>query len=213
MGEAEKERVITEEDYGMEEEKDGEFHSHSQTQTQQQPNTSLAELNMLLVFLSLIYISTDECIEEGEGEEDEDKESTHIRREREQVPVAKACTLSRIQDREMILSLAGDPFHQDFKLPLETPGMEEKCEEKYRSTCTWRGLHLYNELRLQRTVRKTFASAFVHIRTGTPTPSVLEAIDHKMDEGDREVLYLGYGNGSLLALFSRFISCAHKKSP
>ncbi|QHO46475.1 uncharacterized protein DS421_6g187750 [Arachis hypogaea] len=167
MGEAEKERVITEEDYGMEEEKDGEFHSHSQTQTQQQPNTSLAELNMLLVFLSLIYISTDECIEEGEGEEDEDKESTHIRREREQVPVAKACTLSRIQDKRNDPKLGRRSFPSRF----------------------------------QTTIRDS--SAFVHIRTGTPTPSVLEAIDHKMDEGDREVLYLGYGNGSLLALFSR----------
>ncbi|RYR48875.1 hypothetical protein Ahy_A07g034961 [Arachis hypogaea] len=151
MGEAEKERVITEGDNGMEEEKDGEFHSHShsQTQTQQQPNTSLAELNMLLVFLSLIYISTDECIEEGEGEED--KESTHIRREREQVPVAKACTLSRIQDKRNDPKLGRRSFPSRFQ-----------------------------------TTTRDFRN------TNTMSPSVLDAIDHKMDEGDREVLY--YGN-------------------
>ncbi|XLR26613.1 hypothetical protein HN51_039827 [Arachis hypogaea] len=120
MGEAEKEIVITEGDNEMEEEKDGEFHSHSQTQTQtqQQPNMFQTELNMLLVFLSLTYISTDECIEEGEGEGAEDKESTHIRREREKVPVAKTCTLSRIQDKRNDPKLGRRSFSSRFQTTI-----------------------------------------------------------------------------------------------
>ncbi|MED6156241.1 hypothetical protein PIB30_012513 [Stylosanthes scabra] len=96
MEEAEKERVIVEGDNGLEEEKDGVFNSHSQ----QQPNRSLAELNMLLVFLSLKYNLTDESIEEGGGEgEGEEEESSSIIREREEVPVAKTRTISRIQNK------------------------------------------------------------------------------------------------------------------
>lgn len=48
------------------------------------PNTFLAELNMLLVLLSLFYFSTDDCIENEEGEQ----------MIRDQVGVTKTC-LSR----------------------------------------------------------------------------------------------------------------------
>ncbi|MED6135517.1 hypothetical protein PIB30_047274 [Stylosanthes scabra] len=120
MEKAEKERVIVEGDNGMEEEKDEVLDSHSQTQ--QQPNTSLAELNMLLVFLSLKYNSTDESIEGGEGEgegEGEEEESTNMIREREEVPVAKTTrTLSRIQNKRNDPKLGRRSFSTRFQTTI-----------------------------------------------------------------------------------------------
>ncbi|XP_027930284.1 uncharacterized protein LOC114186548 [Vigna unguiculata] len=53
------------------------------------PNTSLAELNMLLVLLSLLYFSSDECTEDEESEE----------KIKDEITVTRKCT-SRLQRKK-----------------------------------------------------------------------------------------------------------------
>ncbi|ESW19274.1 hypothetical protein PHAVU_006G110700 [Phaseolus vulgaris] len=55
------------------EEENGNSNSHM-------PNTSLAELNMLLVLLSLFYFSSDECIEHEESEQMKTKDEVTVTR-------------------------------------------------------------------------------------------------------------------------------------
>lgn len=87
MAEAEKTRETeidgVEEYEGDEEEEENGALSHNS----QLPNTSLAELNMLLVILSLFYFSTDDCMECEDQSEQIIKDN--------QVAVTKTC-ISRL---------------------------------------------------------------------------------------------------------------------
>lgn len=85
MAESEKERdneIDMMEEYEGEENNGELSHSHM-------PNTYLAELNMLLVLLSILYFSSDECMEYEEREQMAKKE---------EVAVTKTCT-SRLQSK------------------------------------------------------------------------------------------------------------------
>ena len=104
MAEPKKERDIERdrlEEYVEEEEKGALINS-------QLPNTSLAELNMLLVFLSLIYFSTDDCIEEYE-------DSEHVLRD--EVVVAKTC-ISRLQTKRHESKLGRRSFSPRFQTTI-----------------------------------------------------------------------------------------------
>ncbi|RDX95585.1 hypothetical protein CR513_21873, partial [Mucuna pruriens] len=89
MAEAEKERESEIDMMEEEEEYEGEEENGSLTHSQL-PNTSLAELNMLLVLLSLFYFSSDECIEY--------EESDHVTK-KDEVAVTKTNT-SRLQTKK-----------------------------------------------------------------------------------------------------------------
>ncbi|KAL5136194.1 hypothetical protein HKD37_03G008911 [Glycine soja] len=71
------------EEYEGEENNGALTHSHL-------PNTSLAELNMLLVLLSLFYFSSDECIEYHEESQEKTK--------KDEVAVTKTC-IARLQSK------------------------------------------------------------------------------------------------------------------
>jgi len=90
MAEAEKEKERDSE-IDMREESGGEENDNvGALSNSDMPNTSLAELNMLLVLLSLFYFSSDECIEDEESEE---------KKINDEVTVSRTC-ISRLKRKK-----------------------------------------------------------------------------------------------------------------
>ncbi|XP_027353457.1 uncharacterized protein LOC113863889 [Abrus precatorius] len=91
---------------GYEEEQNNDALNHSQL-----PNTSLAELNMLLVLLSLFYFSSDECMEYEEKEQIT----------KDEVDVTKACisTLQTKRREKHEPKLGKRPFSSRFQTTIK----------------------------------------------------------------------------------------------